>query len=75
MSKHQESALQRKFVLSLDGGGSHLLIQLSVLTSLEAETGISTYDQFDMVAGSSSGGMMACLIAGRAMSAYGIVQM
>lgn len=67
--------MQRRFVLSLDGGGSHLLIQLNVLASLEAETGISTYDQFDMVAGSSSGGMMACLIAGRAMSAYEIVHM
>ncbi len=67
--------MQPRFVLSLDGGGSHLLIQLSVLASLEAETGISVYDQFDMVAGSSSGGMIACLILGRAMSASGIMHM
>ncbi len=67
--------MQPKFVLSLDGGGSHLLIQLSVLASLENETGVSVYDRFDMVAGSSSGGMVACLILGRAMSASGIVQM
>jgi len=67
--------LQPRFVLSLDGGGSHLLIQLSVLASLEAETGISVYDQFDMVAGSSSGGMIACLILGRAMSASEIMHM
>lgn len=67
--------MQPRFVLSLDGGGSHLLIQLSVLASLEAETGFSVYDQFDMVAGSSSGGMMACLIVGRAMNASAIVHM
>ncbi|MBX3639943.1 MAG: patatin-like phospholipase family protein [Nitrosomonas sp.] len=68
-------SLQPKFVLSLDGGGSHLLIQLSVLASLENETGISVYDLFDMVAGSSSGGMTACLILGRTTSASEIVQM
>jgi patatin-like phospholipase/acyl hydrolase len=67
--------LQPRFVLSLDGGGSHLLIQLSVLASLEAKTGISVYDQFDMATGSSSGGMIACLILGRAMSAAGIMHM
>lgn len=64
-----------KFVLSLDGGGSHLLIQLSVLACLEEDTGTSTYDLFDMIAGSSSGGMIACLILGRSMSATAIIQM
>ena len=67
--------MQSKFVLSLDGGGSHLLIQLSLLACLEEETGISTYEKFDLVAGSSSGGLIACLIAGRAMSASKIIQL
>lgn len=67
--------MQRKHVLSLDGGGSHLLIQLGVLASLEEETGVSTYDRFDMVAGSSSGGLLACLILGRALSASAIIHL
>lgn len=67
--------MKPKFVLSLDGGGSHLLIQLSMLACLEEDTCASTYDQFDMVAGSSSGGMIACLILGRAMSAAQIIQL
>ncbi|PTN10836.1 patatin-like phospholipase family protein [Nitrosomonas aestuarii] len=65
--------MQPKYVLSLDGGGSHLLIQLSALACLEEESGISTYDRFDMVAGSSSGGMVACLILGRATSAAAVI--
>lgn len=67
--------MQPKYVLSLDGGGSHLLIQLSVLACLEEDSGISTYDRFDMVAGSSSGGMVACLILGRATSAAAVIQL
>ncbi len=64
-----------KYVLSLDGGGSHLLIQLGVLASMEEDTGVSTYDLFDLIAGSSSGGMLACLILGRKMSATAIIQL
>jgi len=62
-------------VLSLDGGGSHLLIQLGVLASLEDDTGVSACDLFDMVAGSSSGGMIASLMLGRMMSATAIIQL
>ncbi|SDX93068.1 patatin-like phospholipase family protein [Nitrosomonas sp. Nm33] len=65
--------MQPKYVLSLDGGGSHLLIQLSVLACLEEDSGSSTYDLFDMVAGSSSGGLIACLILGRTMTAREII--
>jgi patatin-like phospholipase/acyl hydrolase len=67
--------LPSKIVLSLDGGGSHMLIQLSVLACLEEDTGTSTYDFFDMIAGSSSGGLITCLILGRSMSAREIIQM
>ncbi len=62
-----------KHVLSLDGGGSHLLIQLSVLACLEKDTGTSSYDLFDMMAGSSSGGLITCLIMGRRMRAQDII--
>ena len=63
-----------KLILSLDGGGSHLLIQLSVLACLEQETGISTYQQFDLIAGSSSGGLIACLILAYQNSAHDVIQ-
>lgn len=68
-------SLSPKTVLSLDGGGSHLLIQLSVLACLEEDTGASTYNLFDLIAGSSSGGLIACLIQGRRLSAKAIIQM
>ncbi|AKH38862.1 MULTISPECIES: patatin-like phospholipase family protein [Nitrosomonas] len=65
--------MQHKYVLSLDGGGSHLLIQLSVLACLEEDSSSSTYNLFDMVAGSSSGGLIACLILGRTLTAKEII--
>ena len=52
-----------------------MLIQLSVLACLEEDTGTSTYDLFDMIAGSSSGGLITCLILGRRISAGQIIQM
>ncbi len=61
-------------ILSLDGGGSHLLIQLGVLACLENDTGTSTYDLFDLIAGSSSGGLITCLILGRRLSAHRIIE-
>lgn len=64
-----------KYVLSLDGGGSHLLIQLSILACLEEDTGTSSYDLFDLFAGSSSGGMLSCMILGRRMSAMDLIEL
>lgn len=67
-------SLPAKTILSLDGGGSHLLIQLSVLACLEEDTGTATYDLFDLIAGSSSGGLITCLILGRQLSANRIIK-
>ncbi len=67
--------MSSKAILSLDGGGSHALIQLSVLACLEEDCGTSTYDLFDMIAGSSSGGLLTCLMLGRGMSATEILSM
>lgn len=64
-----------KRVLSLDGGGSHLLIQLSVLACLEEDINASVYDHFDMIAGSSSGGLIACLILGHSLSAREMIHL
>ncbi len=66
--------MRPKYVLSLDGGGSHLLIQLGVLACLEDDTGTSSYDLFDMIAGSSSGGLITCMILGRSMSATELIR-
>lgn len=74
MQKTWRRSLPPKTVLSLDGGGSHMLIQLSVLACLEEDTNTSTYDLFDMIAGSSSGGLITCLILGHSMSAREIIQ-
>lgn len=67
--------MRSKRVLSLDGGGSHLLIQLSVLACMEEDLNTSTFDFFDMIAGSSSGGLIACLILGRSLSAEDLIYM
>lgn len=67
--------MRPKYVLSLDGGGSHLLIQLGILACLEEDTGTSSYDLFDMIAGSSSGGMLSCMILGRCMSALELIEL
>lgn len=67
--------MRSKRVLSLDGGGSHLLIQLSILACLEKDLDTSTFDFFDMIAGSSSGGLIACLILGRSLSAEDLIYM
>lgn len=64
-----------KAILSLDGGGSHALIQLSVLACFEEDIGASTFDFFDMIAGSSSGGLLTCLMLGRNMSAAQILDL
>jgi predicted acylesterase/phospholipase RssA len=48
-----------KKVLSLDGGGIRGLIPALVLEALERETGRRVVDLFDLVAGSSSGGILA----------------
>jgi len=50
------------------------MIQLGVLACLEDDTGASTYDLFDLIAGSSSGGLITCLILGRQFSANRIIE-
>lgn len=50
------------------------MIQLGVLACLEDDTGAATYDLFDLIAGSSSGGLITCLILGRQFSANRIIE-
>ncbi len=49
-------------ILSIDGGGIRGLIPALVLEHLEALTGRRIAEQFDLIAGSSTGGIMALLL-------------
>jgi uncharacterized protein len=46
-------------ILSLDGGGIKGAFTASVLTTLEEETGCSIADHFDLITGTSTGGILA----------------
>ena len=54
-------------VLSIDGGGIRGIIPAMVLAELEARSGRPASDLFDLVAGTSTGGVIACALGtGRA---------
>lgn len=54
-----------KRILAVDGGGIRGLIPAILLAELEAKTGKACRDQFDMLAGTSTGGIIAIgLLAG-----------
>jgi patatin-like phospholipase/acyl hydrolase len=47
-------------VLSIDGGGIRGLIPALVLAEIERRTGRRTAEMFDLIAGTSTGGILAC---------------
>jgi patatin-like phospholipase/acyl hydrolase len=47
-------------ILAIDGGGIRGLIPAVVLAELERRTGRRTADLFDLIAGTSTGGILAC---------------
>jgi len=49
----------KKVILSVDGGGMRGLIPIAMLAELEAMTGKPAYELFDMVAGTSTGAVIA----------------
>jgi patatin-like phospholipase/acyl hydrolase len=49
-------------VLSIDGGGIRGLIPALVLTEIEERTGKRIYELFDLIAGTSTGGILACAL-------------
>jgi hypothetical protein len=56
--------MSRRFrILSLDGGGIRGAFSASVLATLEQETGHSVVDHFDLITGTSTGGIIALGLA------------
>jgi hypothetical protein len=54
---------QRRAILCLDGGGMRGILTIQLLKALEATAGMPCYELFDMVAGTSTGAIIAGLIA------------
>lgn len=54
---------ERINVLSIDGGGIRGIIPALVLAELERRTGRPTADLFGLIAGTSTGGILACALA------------
>lgn len=53
---------KHRAILCLDGGGMRGILTIQLLKQLEATAGIPCYQLFDMVAGTSTGGIIAGLI-------------
>jgi patatin-like phospholipase/acyl hydrolase len=52
----------RRLILSLDGGGMRGILTIQLLKKLEEIAGIPCYELFDMVSGTSTGGIISGLI-------------
>ena len=52
-------------ILSLDGGGTRALVTIEMLKELERQTGRRGHELFDVVAGTSTGGILAAGIQER----------
>jgi patatin-like phospholipase/acyl hydrolase len=50
-------------VLAIDGGGIRGLIPALVLTELERRAGRRVFEMFDLIAGTSTGGILACALS------------
>jgi patatin-like phospholipase/acyl hydrolase len=55
--------MSRFRILSLDGGGIRGAFSASVLATLEQETGLACVDHFDLITGTSTGGIIALGLA------------
>ena len=54
-----ETATEPFQILALDGGGAKALFTAHVLTRLEQDLGVSISESFDLIAGTSAGGIVA----------------
>ncbi len=69
MTKERKEAFKKlnidpndRIILSLDGGGMRGILTIQLLKKLEEVAGIPCYDLVDMVAGTSTGGIIAGLL-------------
>jgi patatin-like phospholipase/acyl hydrolase len=63
-SSNGEGGQNRSFrILSIDGGGVRALIPALVLAAIEKRTGKSICELFDLIAGTSTGGILALALA------------
>jgi uncharacterized protein len=53
---------ERVRILSIDGGGIRGIIPALVLVELERRAGRRTFELFDLIAGTSTGGILACAL-------------
>src|SRR5215208_7858398 len=56
------TTLEGMRVLAIDGGGIRGLIPALVLTELERRAGRRVFELFDLIAGTSTGGILACAL-------------
>jgi len=65
----------KRHILALDGGGVRGILTLHMLAAFEAQTGIPACEAFDLFAGTSTGGIIAALLAFSRMSANEILEL
>ena len=57
-------AAKKKFrILSIDGGGLRGIIPLQVIKEVEKLTGEPIHKTFDLIAGTSTGGLLTCALS------------
>lgn len=54
--------IQPRWLLSIDGGGVRSIMQLQIIAAIEKATKKSIVELFDGIAGTSTGGIIACLL-------------
>src|SRR5215212_3356763 len=57
------TSVDRVRVLAIDGGGIRGLVPALVLTELERRAGRPIFELFDLIAGTSTGGILACALS------------
>ena len=63
----------KRHVLALDGGGVRGIVTLHLLAAFEKRAGVRACEAFDFFAGTSTGGIIAALLAFRRMAAVDIL--
>jgi len=63
---NNKTAMAKFRILSIDGGGLRGIIPIKILQHIESLTGVQTFDMFDMIVGTSTGGLIACALTASA---------